>query len=337
MLLVALAVLMPGRGWAGTSPDVGANAPTITATAAALSREATSCARADSFAAPLPVGTQLMLIVAPDAWERWALIAPEFESITARGPPLESEKSHSRDLTVFVEMYVVGDASNSLVCRGVAHVPVTMLREGIHFGVMDTWGGINKFPITLHRFIYTNDNPISCTDPTGRLTLGETVIVVSVALLVIGLPIQWYINSIPGTVKDLKGVSSFDMNAMALRIEGGRKIIEKVVASGKYSNFKEFNEQVHEGGAVSGGVNDGMFWGEVHIVAGDTPGTIKIKALFESRTFNNRYSWPHPRAVDDSQNAVYANWWAEAEIGRENILVELLRAEIARRETEGVK
>jgi hypothetical protein len=142
MLLAVLAMLMPGRGWAGTSPDVGADAPAITtAAAAALSREATSCARADSFAAPLPVGTQLMLIVAPDAWQRWALIAPEFEPITARGPPLESEKSHSRDLTVFVEIYVVGDASNSLVCRGVAHVPVTMLREGIHFGVMDTFEG----------------------------------------------------------------------------------------------------------------------------------------------------------------------------------------------------
>jgi RHS repeat-associated protein len=41
------------------------------------------------------------------------------------------------------------------------------------FTQRDTWEGNNAFPISLHKYIYANENPILWTDPTGMTSLGD--------------------------------------------------------------------------------------------------------------------------------------------------------------------
>jgi hypothetical protein len=45
---------------------------------------------------------------------------------------------------------------------------------------MDTFAGSGKDPVTLHKYLYANINPVSYTDPSGRMTLGELGTVVSI-------------------------------------------------------------------------------------------------------------------------------------------------------------
>ncbi|ABC28911.1 Rhs family protein [Hahella chejuensis KCTC 2396] len=40
------------------------------------------------------------------------------------------------------------------------------------FTQMDTWMGVNSDPVTLHKYLYANGDPIGHTDPTGNFSLG---------------------------------------------------------------------------------------------------------------------------------------------------------------------
>jgi len=52
------------------------------------------------------------------------------------------------------------------------------------FHTMDTYEGRNSDPLTLHKYVYTHGNPVMGIDPSGRLTLVETMAVgVSVGIL----------------------------------------------------------------------------------------------------------------------------------------------------------
>jgi len=41
------------------------------------------------------------------------------------------------------------------------------------FTQMDTWMGINSDPITLHKYLYANADPVSFVDPTGNFGLAS--------------------------------------------------------------------------------------------------------------------------------------------------------------------
>jgi RHS repeat-associated protein len=53
----------------------------------------------------------------------------------------------------------------------------------------DDWEGIISNPLTLHKYIYTHDNPINMTDPTGRNTIAET----STSLTLLDIFSRWHI------------------------------------------------------------------------------------------------------------------------------------------------
>ena len=184
MLLAALAVLVPGRGWAGGSPDAGADAPAITASAA-LAREAGSAALAGHFAASMPSGSPVVLIVAPDAWERWALIAPALDPITARGPPFVrgSENSRSRCLTWEMAVFTPADQGVTIYCLGgcsttcgetAMALSQYYLRARYYdaskgrFQTMDSFEGNADEPLSLQKYTYCANSPIDYIDPTGN-------------------------------------------------------------------------------------------------------------------------------------------------------------------------
>ncbi len=44
------------------------------------------------------------------------------------------------------------------------------------FWTMDTFEGNQDDPLSLHRYLYTEDNPVNLTDPSGRTSLGEMMV-----------------------------------------------------------------------------------------------------------------------------------------------------------------
>jgi len=41
------------------------------------------------------------------------------------------------------------------------------------FTQMDTWMGNNQDPVTLHKYLYANADPVTYTDPTGNFSMGS--------------------------------------------------------------------------------------------------------------------------------------------------------------------
>ncbi|WP_245555099.1 RHS repeat-associated core domain-containing protein [Hahella ganghwensis] len=49
------------------------------------------------------------------------------------------------------------------------------------FTQMDTWMGVNSDPITLHKYLYANADPVAYTDPTGNFGLFEASVTNTIA------------------------------------------------------------------------------------------------------------------------------------------------------------
>ena len=43
------------------------------------------------------------------------------------------------------------------------------------FTQLDTWAGSNHDPVTLHKYLYANADPVSFSDPTGNFSLGSVM------------------------------------------------------------------------------------------------------------------------------------------------------------------
>jgi len=47
---------------------------------------------------------------------------------------------------------------------------------------MDSWMGRTQDPITLHKYLYADANPVMNLDPSGNSTLSQTIVVTGIIL-----------------------------------------------------------------------------------------------------------------------------------------------------------
>jgi RHS repeat-associated protein len=66
------------------------------------------------------------------------------------------------------------------------------------FHTMDTFEGVTTDPVTLHKYLYANANPISYIDPSGNLSLGETAMVGAIVGILSKLAVVSYKGIIGG-------------------------------------------------------------------------------------------------------------------------------------------
>ncbi len=64
-------------------------------------------------------------------------------------------------------------------------------RNGFWFTQSDTTSGSKSDPISLHKYLYANANPISGRDPSGHLDVAELTVVAGLSLTLIGLGVWW--------------------------------------------------------------------------------------------------------------------------------------------------
>ncbi|MEE9302481.1 MAG: RHS repeat-associated core domain-containing protein, partial [Thiotrichaceae bacterium] len=70
------------------------------------------------------------------------------------------------------------------------------------FTQMDTWMGNNSDPVTLHKYLYGNVDPVMFTDPSGNISLAST----GVALNGLGIVVNvatYAVNIATGNVAGL--------------------------------------------------------------------------------------------------------------------------------------
>ena len=44
------------------------------------------------------------------------------------------------------------------------------------FVTTDLWEGVQNDPVTMHKYLYANANPVKYVDPSGRFSFMETVV-----------------------------------------------------------------------------------------------------------------------------------------------------------------
>lgn len=59
--------------------------------------------------------------------------------------------------------------------------------QSVSFPIVDTWEGQATEPISLHKYLYANANPVTYTDPTGNWSLAGTLAVAGITALGISI------------------------------------------------------------------------------------------------------------------------------------------------------
>lgn len=65
------------------------------------------------------------------------------------------------------------------------------------FWTMDEYEGDSADPLSLHKYLFTSNNPVNATDPTGRFTMVELLVVTGIGLA-IAIPSASYIYNHTG-------------------------------------------------------------------------------------------------------------------------------------------
>lgn len=72
-------------------------------------------------------------------------------------------------------------AEQTLDLHGIRHQHADLGR--VPFTVVDTFEGVVSDPVTLHKYLYGNGNPVGNTDPTGNLSLPQITVGISLTVL----------------------------------------------------------------------------------------------------------------------------------------------------------
>ena len=75
------------------------------------------------------------------------------------------------------------------------------------FTQQDTWMGNNSDPITLHKYLYANANPVSYVDPTGNYSMVDMSMAMSVRNTLSNIQLESYTN-ISGILMDPQGAAN---------------------------------------------------------------------------------------------------------------------------------
>ncbi len=97
--------------------------------------------------------------------------------------------------------------------------------QGIgRFTQMDTWLGISSDPITLHKYLYANIDPVNMVDPSGNFSIGSAMTAVSVTASLVSAATTGYTIG-----QFLTGEKEFSAKSVGLLI--------LLNAGGKYAKF----------------------------------------------------------------------------------------------------
>jgi RHS repeat-associated protein len=70
----------------------------------------------------------------------------------------------------------------------------------------DPFAGVPEVPVTLHRYTYGFQNPVTYSDPSGELSLASVVTAVTIIGLVVGIGVN-YLTDVKSTAKEFKGLT----------------------------------------------------------------------------------------------------------------------------------
>ena len=112
------------------------------------------------------------------------------------------------------------------------------------FNQMDTWMGNNSDPVTLHKYLYANADPVNNIDPSGNISLGSVMSAVNVMSTLVGTATTSYDigSSLYGHYTgdepiELSMASAQQVGfALMMSVSGG-KILNKIFGKTKYKKL----------------------------------------------------------------------------------------------------
>ena len=141
---------------------------------------------------------------------------------------------------------------------------------------MDPFAGNNQDPQSLHKYLYCHNNPVNGIDPSGKFTIFQAVVVLSIfailgTILWINISERRAARIIAGGL----GALEFTENDLVQLVNGmqqGTLRIPYVVSNYNSSNRGEWDENCEDAGVYTigiygvGAVGEGLTAGQVNIV-----------------------------------------------------------------------
>jgi RHS repeat-associated protein len=95
------------------------------------------------------------------------------------------------------------------------------------FTQMDTWNGNSQDPVTLHKYLYANVNPVSYTDPSGRFGLAEASVTMEIVSLLTQMQVDNGLNVLGSQGADVESAQFANkMLGLAALGSGGIKLLK---------------------------------------------------------------------------------------------------------------
>jgi hypothetical protein len=92
---------------------------------------------------------------------------------------------------------------------------------------MDTWNGNSQDPVTLHKYLYANVNPVSYTDPSGRFGLAEASVTMEIVSLLTQMQVDNGLNVLGSQGADVESAQFANkMLGLAALGSGGIKLLK---------------------------------------------------------------------------------------------------------------